>query len=240
MDYRLCKNCNNSDTSEVTTSIHTHPDTLIVMLQCNLWNDKSQRINTGVNFPVTRFVPNQGLDNDDMPTEYDLFAAICNIESRNKISGHFTAQCKEIKGSNDYWIKYDITFFELNNFINSRKRTRSKVMYHSLAYFLFYIRRDPAVSPEIGLQVQENNGVSQLHADDHDNEQHLGDLVTNKQQDMSVREDINQVGGTNVGNQSIPKEIIELPMLISHLPIMQMSTPDHDSHLVQSSILMTI
>jgi uncharacterized UBP type Zn finger protein len=36
MDYRLCKNCNNSDTSEVTTSIHTHPDVLMVMVQRNL------------------------------------------------------------------------------------------------------------------------------------------------------------------------------------------------------------
>jgi ubiquitin C-terminal hydrolase len=101
MDYRLCKHCNNSDTSEVTTSIHTHLDILIVMLQRNLWNNKSQKINTQVSFPVTRFVPNQRIDNDDMPTKYNLFAAICHKESRNKISGHFTAQCK-IQGSNGY------------------------------------------------------------------------------------------------------------------------------------------
>jgi ubiquitin C-terminal hydrolase len=86
-----------------------------------------------------------------MPTEYDLFAAVCHKESRNKTSGHFTAQCK-INGSNCYWIEYDNANFELNNFINSRNRTRAKVKYHPLAYFLFYIRRDPAVSPEIGLQ----------------------------------------------------------------------------------------
>ncbi len=63
------------------------------------------------------------------------------------------------------------------------------------------------MSPEIGLQVQDNNGVSQSLADAHDNEQHHGDLITNKQQDMSVREDINQVNGTKVCNQSVPKEI---------------------------------
>jgi hypothetical protein len=51
------------------------------------------------------------------------------------------------------------------------------------------------VSPEIGLQVQENNGVSQSHAENHDNEQNHGDLVINKRKDMSVREDINQVDG---------------------------------------------
>jgi hypothetical protein len=68
----------------------------------------------------------------------------------------------------------------LNNFINSRNRTRAKVKYHSLAYFLFYIRKDSAVSPEIGLQVQENAGVSQLRAENHDNEQNRGDLVTNE------------------------------------------------------------
>jgi hypothetical protein len=76
-----------------------------------------------------------------------------------------------------------------------------------LAYFLFYIKRDPAVSPEIGLQVQDNDEVSQSIVDAHDNEQHHSDLITNEQQDVSVREDINQVNGTNVCNQSVPKEI---------------------------------
>ncbi len=44
-------------------------------------------------------------------------------------------------------------------------------------------------------------------ADAHDNEQHHGDLITNKQQDVSVGEDINQVDGNNVCNQSVPKKI---------------------------------
>ncbi len=52
------------------------------------------------------------------------------------------------------------------------------------------------MSPEIGLQVQENDGVSQLHAENHDDEQNHDDLVITEQQDMSVREDINQVNGT--------------------------------------------
>jgi hypothetical protein len=63
------------------------------------------------------------------------------------------------------------------------------------------------VSPEIGLQVQDNDGVSQSLTNAHDDEQHPGDLISNEQQDVSVREDINQVDGTNVCNQSIPKEI---------------------------------
>jgi ubiquitin C-terminal hydrolase len=196
MDNRLCKNCDNSNTSEVTTSIHTHPDVLIIMLQRNCWNINSERINAQVNFPLSDFVPNQGLDNDGMPSGYGLFAAVCHKESRNKTSGHFTAQCK-IKGSNGYWIKYENADFELNNFINSRNRTRAKVKYHPLAYFLlFYIRRDPAVLLKIGLQVQEYNGVSQSRAGNHDDEQNHGDLVTNEHQDMSVHEDINQVDGT--------------------------------------------
>jgi ubiquitin C-terminal hydrolase len=99
VDNRLCKNCNNLNTLEVTTSIHTHPDVLIIMLQRICWNKNSERINTRVNFPVSGFVPNQGLDNDGMHTEYDLLAAVNHKESRNEISGHFTAQCK-IKGSN--------------------------------------------------------------------------------------------------------------------------------------------
>jgi hypothetical protein len=144
---------------------------------------------------VSGFILDQGLDNDEMPTEYDLFAAVYHKKQEIKTSGHFTAQCK-IKGSNGYWIEYNKADFELNIFINSRNRTRAKVKYHPLAYFLFYIRRDPAVSLEIELQVQENNGVSQLHAENHDDEQSHGDLVTNEQQDMSVREDIYQVDGT--------------------------------------------
>jgi ubiquitin C-terminal hydrolase len=104
---------------------------------------------------VSGFVPNQGLDNDEMPTEYNLFAAVYHKESRNKTSGHLTALCK-IKGSNGHWIKYDDADFKFNNFINCRNRTRAKVKHHPLAYFLFYIRRDLCVT-EIGLQVQENN-----------------------------------------------------------------------------------
>ena len=52
------------------------------------------------------------------------------------------------------------------------------------------------MSPKIGLQVQENDGVRQSHSDNHSNEQNHDDLVTNEQQDMSVHEDINQVDGT--------------------------------------------
>ncbi len=63
------------------------------------------------------------------------------------------------------------------------------------------------MSPEIGVQVQDNDGVSQSLADAHDNEQHLGDMITNEQQDVSVHENINQVNGTNICNQSVPKQI---------------------------------
>jgi hypothetical protein len=195
MDNRLCKKCNNSNTSEVTTSIHTHPDISIIMLQRTCWNNNSERINTRVNFPVSGFIQNQGLDNDEMHTEYDLFAAVCRKESRNKTSGHFTAQCK-IKGSNGYWIEYNDIDFELNYFINSRTRIRAKVKYHPLAYFLSYITRDPAVSRGIQLQVQENNGVSQSHAKNHEDERNHGDLVSNELKDILVHEDINQVDGT--------------------------------------------
>jgi hypothetical protein len=207
LDDKLCANCNNSDTSEVTTSIHTHPDVLIIMLKHHEYiNNEPGRVNTRVGFPINGFVPNQGLENVETTMEYNLFAAICYKESRDKTSGHYTAQSK-IKDSNNHWIEYDDADFSLNNFINQRNRTKAKVKYHPLAYFLFYIKRDPAASPEIGLQVHDNDGVSQLLADAHDDEQHHGDLITNKQQDVSVHEDINQVDGTNVCNQSVPEEI---------------------------------
>jgi hypothetical protein len=107
-------------------------------------------------FPINGFVPNQGLENVETTTEYKLFAAICHKESKDKTSRHYTAQYK-IKDSNNHWIEYNDAEFSSNNFINQRNRTKTKVKYHPLAYFLFYIKRDPAVSPEIGLQVQDNN-----------------------------------------------------------------------------------
>jgi ubiquitin C-terminal hydrolase len=88
LDDRLCANFNNSDTSEVTTSIHTHPDVLIIMLKRHEYiNNEQGRVNTRVNFPFNGFVPNQGFDNVDTTMEYDLFAAICHKESRDKTFG---------------------------------------------------------------------------------------------------------------------------------------------------------
>ncbi len=77
LDDKHCANCNNSDTSEVTTSIHTHLDVLIIMLKHHeYFNNKPGRVNTRVNFWINGFVPNQGLDNVETTTEYNLFAAI--------------------------------------------------------------------------------------------------------------------------------------------------------------------
>jgi ubiquitin C-terminal hydrolase len=47
LDDKPCANCNNSDTSEVNTSIHTHPDILIIMLKHHEYiNNKPGRVNT--------------------------------------------------------------------------------------------------------------------------------------------------------------------------------------------------
>jgi hypothetical protein len=54
------------------------------------------------------------------------------------------------------------------------------------------------VSPEIGLQVQVNDGISQLLADDHNDEQNHNDVISsNDQQDMSVNENVIQVNETD-------------------------------------------
>ncbi len=67
LDDRLCTNCNNLHTSEATTSIHTHPDVLIIMLKFHEHiNNKLGRVNTRVDFVINGFVPNQGFDNFDM------------------------------------------------------------------------------------------------------------------------------------------------------------------------------
>ena len=192
LDDRLCANCDNSDTSEVTTSIPTHPDVLIIMIKHHYKyiNNKPGRVNTQVDFPINGFVPNQGLENVEITTEYNLFAAICHKESRDKTSGHYTAQCK-IKDGNNHWIEYDNAYFMSNNFINQKNRTKAKVMYYPLVYILFYIKKSDAVSLEIGLQVQVNDGISQLLVDDLNHEQNQDDVVSsNNQQDMLVNENV--------------------------------------------------
>ncbi len=92
LDDKLCTNCNSSDTSEVTTSIHTHPDILIIMLKHHEYiNNEPGRVNTRVAFPINGFVPNQGFDNVETTMEYNLFATIFHKESRDKTSGHYIA-----------------------------------------------------------------------------------------------------------------------------------------------------
>jgi hypothetical protein len=67
------------------------------------------------------------------------------------------------------------------------------------------------VSQEIGLQVQVNNGISQLLTDDHYDEQKQDDVVSsNNQQDMLVNENVIQVNGTNICNQGVPKENVKI------------------------------
>ncbi len=44
-----------------------------------------------------------------------------------------------------------VSNFKSNNFINQKNRTKAKVKYYPLVYFLFYIKKSDAVSPEIGL-----------------------------------------------------------------------------------------
>jgi hypothetical protein len=85
-------------------------------------------------------------------------------------------------------------------------------MYYPLVYILFYIKKSYAVSPsEFGLQVQVNDGISQLHADDHNDEQNQDDVVnSNDQQDMLVNENAIQVNGTNICNQGVPEENVRI------------------------------
>jgi hypothetical protein len=47
LDDRLCANCNNSNTSEVTKCIHTHPEVLSIMLKHHEYiNNEQGRVNT--------------------------------------------------------------------------------------------------------------------------------------------------------------------------------------------------
>jgi ubiquitin C-terminal hydrolase len=134
LDDRLCKNCNNSDTSEVTTSIHTHPDVLIIMLKHHEYiNNEQGRVNTQVDFPINEFVLNQGFDNIDTTVEYDLFAAICHKESRDETSGHYTALCKikEIIGSNT-------TTEILSQIISSIKKIEQRQRSCTILWYTFY------------------------------------------------------------------------------------------------------
>ncbi len=67
------------------------------------------------------------------------------------------------------------------------------------------------MSPEIGLQVQVNDGISQSLVDDHNDERNQDDVVSsNNQQDMLAHENVIQVNGTNICNQGFPKENIRI------------------------------
>jgi ubiquitin C-terminal hydrolase len=136
LDDRLCKNCNNSDTSDVTTRIHTHPEVLIIMLKRHEYiNNKQGRVNTPMDFPINGFVPNQGFDNVDTTAEYSLFAAICHKESKDKTSRHYTAPCK-IKDSNNHWIKYNNKYFKSDTFINQKIEQRQRSC--TILWYTFY------------------------------------------------------------------------------------------------------
>jgi ubiquitin C-terminal hydrolase len=136
LNDRLCANCDNSDTSEVTTSIHTHPEVLIIMLKHHEYiNNKQGRVNTRVNFPINGFILNQGFNIVDTTTEYDLFTAIHHKESRDKTSGHYTTQCK-IKDSNNHWIEYDNADFKSNYFINKKIEQRQRSC--TILWYTFY------------------------------------------------------------------------------------------------------
>jgi hypothetical protein len=205
MEPRHCKNCNASHSSERTTGIHTHPNVLIIFLE--KFNNKEERINTKVDFPLTTFIPFQGHDNEEQSTIYDLFAAVNHKQSRSGDGGHFTAQCK-IKII-EYWCKYNENF-QLNNFINKKSTTKALAKYHPLAYILFYKKRETSVTIQIGIQAQQNNGVSKSLSDDNDGEQNHANVDSNKEQHMSVGENINQVDGTSICNQRAPHENIAI------------------------------
>ncbi len=96
------------------------------------------------------------------------------------------------------------------------------IKYSCREYFIFplnntyvspniYIKKSDAVSPEIGLQVQVNDGISQLLTDDHNDEQNQDDVVSsNDQQDMLVNENVIQVNGTNISNQGVLEENVRI------------------------------
>ncbi len=87
------------------------------------------------------------------------------------------------------------------------------------------------LSPEIGLHFQVNNGVSQLLADDLNDDQNQDDVVSsNNQQDISINENVIHVNGTNICNQGVPKENVRITNAdCSSLTItMQTSTPQRN------------
>jgi hypothetical protein len=67
-------------------------------------------------------------------------------------------------------------------------------MYYPLVYILFYKKKSDDVLPEIGHEVQVNDGISQLLMNDNNDEQNQDDVVSgNNQQDMLVNENAIEV-----------------------------------------------
>ncbi len=86
------------------------------------------------------------------------------------------------------------------------------------------------MSPEIGLQVQLNDGIIQSLVDDHNDEQNQDDVVSsNNQQDMLVNELSFKSMEPTFAIKVSPKKTLKLPMLIAHLTMtMQTSTPERN------------
>ena len=86
------------------------------MLQRNNYINlqRTERINTAVDFPINGLNPNGEDDADNEPTKYDLIGGVFHKE-RNCTSAHFTAILK----CGDIWIEYDDNKFKPNAFINS-------------------------------------------------------------------------------------------------------------------------
>jgi hypothetical protein len=66
------------------------------------------------------------------------------------------------------------------------------------------------VSPEIGLQVQVNDGISQSLADDHNNEQNQDDVVSSNDRQDVGKWNVIHVNGTNICNQGVLEENVRI------------------------------
>jgi ubiquitin C-terminal hydrolase len=96
------------------------------------------RTDARVNFPLKKILPNGGLDmnNNAKNTSYDLFAGIFFNETKS--GGHFKGVCK-IKNSKS-WCEYNDTTCQVISFANKRQPSKTKVMFMSTMYILFYIQ----------------------------------------------------------------------------------------------------
>ena len=129
---------------------------------------------------------------DNKPPTYDLIGGIFHKEVHS-MSAQFTVILK----CGDIWINYDDDKFKPYALINSKNKKKALVVYHRMAYFLFYKRNENTSICQS--QSEDDSGPMPLDYLNPFGIDNISDL-SNENEDQSIQSNTN--GLTNVTQTS--------------------------------------